>query len=285
MKKNLLIICAAFALCSCGAANTSETQEQPETTAPAVTEEAAGESVTTSAETTAEAAAETVTAAPTAAPTEAETVPAAEQSTEASAPEAVPVETSAAAADPANSRRMSEYPQVYKDEVKRMFDDMYQGNEGMADISYTLRDLDADGVPELIVKHGTAEYDMITTIYTVDANCSIKVIGDQLIGFHTSFGYDTNSGQLVLKTGHMGTGSCTWISFVKGNEGVSVEKTVPVEYTDFDNYNAQMAAMSIADLPFTDIFSFDMVHEPKTYIYSADGSYEELTGIELKSIN
>lgn len=290
MKKNLLLICAAFVLCSCAATNnnnnTPDIEEWQEVTVASATATGTATGTTVAATggaavTTAVAAATEAAAGP--APTEAPTAAPEEPASEEAAQEATTAEGSAAS--PVNDRRRNEYPQVYKDEIKRLFDGLYQANDGCADVSYTLRDLDGDGVPELAVKHGTAEYDLITTIYTIDDNCSIKVLGDQLIGAHTTFGYETNSGQFVIKEGYMGTGSCTWISYVKGNEGVSVEKTVPVVYTDFDNYTAQMAAMSIADLPFTNVFSFDTEHDPKTYIYAADGSYEVYTGLDLRSVN
>ena len=181
MKKNLLLICAAFVLCSCAATNnnnnTPDIEEWQEVTVASATATGAATGTTAAATggaavTTAVAAATEAAAGP--APTEAPTAAPEEPASEEAAQEATTAEGSAAS--PVNDRRRNEYPQVYKDEIKRLFDGLYQANDGCADVSYTLRDLDGDGVPELAVKHGTAEYDLITTIYTIDDNCSIKVM-------------------------------------------------------------------------------------------------------------
>lgn len=287
MKKNILLLCAVFALCSCGTEKYPDLYQQEPPTEAATLPSAA--EMTTAAPT--EAATE-----PSAAPTEASATAEATDTVQTEVPaETVPDQTVAAtaaqeatpAADAAElaAARMDKYPELYRNEAKRVFDQLYDENDGCASIEFTLRDLDADGVPELILKHGIAEYNYVTTVYTIDAGCNVKVIGDNLIGSHTNFGYDTNSGALVLKSGHMGEGSCTWVKYAPGSEGVSVEKQVPVVYLDFNDFERQMTEMSIAALPFTDIFSFSKDREPKTYIYAADGSYQEYEGCNFKEIN
>lgn len=276
MKKNILLICTAFVLCSCGSKGElypdlyqqqpyTEAETQPETTEPVTSAEPATVPVT-------ESVTEAVTAA-------------ADPSQETTAVQTEPATADTSSTPTASSERMNKYPELYKAEAKRMFDEIYAANDGRANIEYTLRDLDVDGVPELILKHGTAEYDFITTVYTIDAGCNVKVIGDNLMGSHTAFGYDSNSGELVLKTGSMGTGSCTWIKYVPGSEGVSVDKVVEVSYLDYNDFERQMAEMSIVSLPFTDMFSFSTDRDPKTYIYEADGSYAEYDGCNYSAIN
>jgi hypothetical protein len=208
MKKFIALSClTALLLAGCeNPENSSSSSKQEETTTAAASEEQ-----TTAADTTAEA--ETTTAKATVAETTAEATTAAETTThEANVPA---------------GGRMDMYPAIYQQVIKAQFDKTAEENDGASSIEFAFRDLDADGLPELILKYGTCEADFQTDIYTVDANVEPRNLGT-FGGGHTSFCYDENTGKLVFFWAQMGAASIQYLDMAGGT----------VKITDEDEYIA-----------------------------------------------
>ena len=144
MKKIIALSCfAAVMLAGCGKSQQGSSGTSKATEA-ATTAEQTTEVTTTAAVTTTEAATE--------------------------------VDITAAAGD-----RTTMYPKVYEDEIKRLYDELFEHEDGKVKISYTTYDIDADGVPELLLEYDTHFMDEPVEselgIYTVDENCQLQSIG------------------------------------------------------------------------------------------------------------
>ena len=137
-------------------------------------------------------------------------------------------ETTAAVAvtDPAETKEpdgmvsagglMDMYPAIYQSVIMDVFDKTAAEHDGMASIEFAFRDLDADGIPELLLKYGTCEADFQIHVYQVDAEDGANDLG-LIGGGHTSFAYDENSGDFVIVWGHMGAASINYFKWDNGN--------------------------------------------------------------------
>lgn len=178
--------------------------------------------------------------------------------------------------------RMDMYPAVYQAEVKRVFDETAAENNGMASIEYALRDLDVDGIPELILKYGTCEADFRIHIYRFDEECELQDLG-VFGGGHTSFCYDENTGNFVLLWGHMGSASIMYNVWENG----TLKQTDHYDFTlDEQNpsYDAVLEEKGIKHMEFVGAYTIDSNSGIKSYFQHGDGTSEEFDGLYLDYI-
>ena len=234
MKRIIALTCfAALLLAGCGkTGNSSSSSESGSTTTEPVSTTAASAEDTTAAEITTTEAASTTD----------------ESKTEADTTKEPDGMVSAGG-------RMDMYPAVYQAEVKRVFDETAAENNGMASIEYALRDLDVDGIPELILKYGTCEADFRIHIYRFDEECELQDLG-VFGGGHTSFCYDENTGNFVLLWGHMGSASIMYNVWENG----TLKQTDHYDFTlDEQNpsYDAVLEEKGIKHMEFVGAYTID----------------------------
>ena len=126
---------------------------------------------------TTEAPTEPETEPQTEAPTTKRTKATTKKTTAATTTAAATTTTTATAEKPTGnadiSERLAAYPDLYKAEVQRVWDEIYERNDGMVSISYALFDINKDKIPELLFKHGTCEADYQIDIFTVGADATV----------------------------------------------------------------------------------------------------------------
>lgn len=262
MRRIIAISClAALLLAGCGkTGQSSSSSESANAATEPISITAASAEVTTAAETTtAEAASAT----------------AAEETTEADTTKEPDGMVSAGG-------RMDMYPAVYQGEVKRVFDETAAENNGLVSIEYALRDLDVDGIPELILKYGTCEADFRIHIYRYDENCELQDLG-VFGGGHTSFCYDENTGNFVLLWGHMGSASIMYNVWENG----TLKQTDHYDFTldeQTPSYDAVLEEKGIRRMEFVGAYKFDASSEIKSYFQHGDGTSEDFDGLYLDHI-
>ena len=261
MKRIIALTCfASLLLAGCGkTGNSSSSSESGSTTTEPVSTIAASAEDTTAAEITTTKAASTTD----------------ESKTEADTTKEPDGMVSAGG-------RMDMYPAVYQAEVKRVFDETAAENNGMASIEYALRDLDVDGIPELILKYGTCEADFRIHIYRFDEECELQDLG-VFGGGHTSFCYDENTGDFVLLWGHMGSASIMYNVWENG----TLKQTDHYDFTlDEQNpsYDAVLEEKGIKRMEFVGAYTIDSNSGIKTYFQHGDGTSEEFDGLYLDYI-
>ena len=261
MKRIIALTCfASLLLAGCGkTGNSSSSSESGSTTTEPVSTTAASAEDTTAAEITTTEAASTTD----------------ESKTEADTTKEPDGMVSAGG-------RMDMYPAVYQAEVKRVFDETAAENNGMASIEYALRDLDVDGIPELILKYGTCEADFRIHIYRFDEECELQDLG-VFGGGHTSFCYDENTGNFVLLWGHMGSASIMYNVWENG----TLKQTDHYDFTlDEQNpsYDAVLEEKGIKRMEFVGAYTIDSNSGIKSYFQHGDGTSEEFDGLYLDYI-
>ena len=200
MKKTaILALLLAASLVSCGKTD-DETSNSNDTTAATTTAV-----TTTDVTTTADEAANTSEAV-----NETETV----QSNE-TAVVTEPITTKEPDGNVSAGGIMDMYPAIYQSIVEQKFNEVANQHDGLADVDYCFRDLDANGIPELILKYGTCEADFCIDVFYLDNNGDIKTI-DCIGGGHTSFAYDENTGDFVIVWAHMGAASINYFKWENG---------------------------------------------------------------------
>lgn len=261
MKRIIALTCfASLLLAGCGkTGNSSSSSESGSTTTEPVSTTAASAEDTTAAEITTTEAASTTD----------------ESKTEADTTKEPDGMVSAGG-------RMDMYPAVYQAEVKRVFDETAAENNGLASIEYALRDLDVDGIPELILKYGTCEADFSIHIYRFDEECELQDLG-VFGGGHTSFCYDENTGNFVLLWGHMGSASIMYNVWENG----TLKQTDHYDFTlDEQNpsYDAVLEEKGIKRMEFVGAYTIDSNSGIKSYFQHEDGTSEEFDGLYLDYI-
>jgi hypothetical protein len=230
---------------------------------------------------TTEAPTEPETEPQTEAPTTKRTKTTTKKTTAATTTAAVTTTTTAAekpTGDANISERLAAYPDLYKAEVQRVWDEIYERSDGMVSITYALYDINKDKIPELLFKHGTCEADFQIDIFTVGADAKLKQTGT-LGGGHTSFAYDEKTGELVLVWGHMGSMSLNWFSM--NDDYIIQVKDYQHEFEDGEDYQKIMFDMGVWDMTFIGCYSFDKNSKPKSTIYYAYSEYESVDGLYL----
>ncbi len=171
--------------------------------------------------------------------------------------------------------RMDMYPAMYQNEIQKVWDELY-ANEEMVSVDYAYRDLDADGIPELMLKHGTCEADYMITFYTVNENNILEVIGETG-GGHSVFAYDENSGDLVISRGHMGYGELQW--FVIKDGKVTASKSESYELAQTENYEDIEKQKGVVRIDTSGAYcSGDNI---KSYVCYSNGKYESKDGLDF----
>lgn len=195
------------------------------------------------------------------------------------------VESQASAAEQTQSQS------TYKDAYKQKIQELSANTASLNTIDYCLCDMNADGIPELIVITGTCEADYVITFYTYK-NDAVTVIGDGFSGWHSSFHYDSDTKQFCTQWGQMGVGGIRWYAF-DGNTVTETNSVDNIEYdtleVHFDNYDDAYAPYGT----FSDVetaycyYSNSDGWTTSYYTPTADGSYatEEYFGIDYSLID
>lgn len=150
--------------------------------------------------------------------------------------------------------------------------------------SYTLYDMDKDGIPELLIKYGTSEADFLISVYAYK-NGKLRELTDDIPGSHTSFAYDYVANQLVLAQGHMGYGFMTWYDI---DENGVLRRLTSTDTLDFNSENGPTYSdyMDKYNVAFLDCSGFfQLGDEKKTWLYSySSGEYlhEEYEGFDYR---
>lgn len=264
MKKLIALSClTAIMLAGCGVDEPAESISKPDPVRVPTTE----------------AATEPETEPPTTAATTRKTKPATTKATTTTAATTATAATTTTAGGSASfADRMNAYPDLYAAEVRRVWDDIYDKNDGVVSIDYATYDLDADGIPELMFKFGTCEADYMVNVYTVDGDAKLKTIGE-LSGSHVSFAKDYDTGEFVLAGGHMGYGGMRWLTMENGL--INEVKNDSFEFRDSDDFEARMMDEGVYYLDYIHAYSFDKESEPKSYVMYAYSEYEELDGLYI----
>lgn len=256
MKKILAIVCfAAVVMAGCGKTEQGDASEKtPEVTAP-VTTTAAEE--TTEAVTVTELETETVVT---------ETSAAAETTTEPDG-------------NVSAGGIMDMYPAIYQGFIQDIFNKTVNEHDGMASIEYAFRDLDADGIPELLLKYGTCEADFQIHIYKIDNEGEVNDLG-LFGGGHTSFAYDENTGNFVIVWGHMGACSIEYYAWKNG----TLEHTDTYSFNideQTPSYDVVLDEKGIRYIEYVTSHQYDKGGEIKSYFWHGNGNYEEYDGLYL----
>lgn len=256
MKKAIAILCfSAIVLTGCGKTVNSGSSSDNTTTAANTTAAVTDEAATEAAETTTEIPAETAAA------TEAET------------------ETDTHEANVSAGGRMDMYHAVYQEEIRRVFEETASNNGDSASIEYAFRDLDADGVPELILKYGTCEADFQIHVYRYDEECELRDLGI-IGGGHTSFCYDENTGDFVLLWAHMGAASAAYHKWENG--ALVTDRSEELELDSQDGtYDKALEEKGIKFMEFVSANRSSFSGETKSWIYHSSGESEEKDGLYL----
>lgn len=144
---------------------------------------------------------------------------------------------------------------MYKENYKSIITAL-SFNDSINTIDYTLYDMNADGIPELVLKTGSCEADYKLSFYTYKENIGVLTIGDNFSGFHTTFYVDKASNSLCTQWGQMGVGGIAWYSF-DGNSVSEFKRQDNIEYAtpnvNFDNYDDAYA-------PYGDFSSLNTIY-------------------------
>ena len=171
---------------------------------------------------------------------------------------------------------------AYKGAVSDTIDAILVGEPETVSVSYTLFDMDGNGIPELILKCGTNEDDMQDTFYTYD-DFGLKVICDGISGVHTGFAWDSELNKYVSAYSFMGEGELSWMSY-DGSDIYSL-KTATFEYGGDEIFEEQAAKNGVEWLPFA---KYTYTGEELTWIYrvvSGGFEYDEITGRDFSFID
>ncbi len=171
---------------------------------------------------------------------------------------------------------------AYKEAVEMKIDSMNESGTESFSVSYTLFDMDGNGIPELIVKCGTGEDDYQDTFFTFDG-FGIKVISDGTEGSHSSFSYDKTGNGFVSAYADMGSAVLEWLGY--DGSDITVLKTAEFEYDSENPYEAQAAKYDVELLPFA---MYTKSHEELTRVYRVVDSeleYDEISGLDFSFID
>ena len=187
--------------------------------------------------------------------------------------------TKAAGSTATFTDRLDAYPDLYKAMVQRVWDEIYEENDGCVSIAYALYDIDRDQIPELILKHGTCEADSVTNIYTVGNDANLMMVR-QINGSHAVFARDDTNGDFVLIQGHMGEMSMLWYT-MNDIFNLSLHKEYTHTLEADETYEAIEMAQNVWRIDYISAYSFDKESTPKSHIMYAYSEYEEIDGLYL----
>ena len=173
---------------------------------------------------------------------------------------------------------MDMYPAIYQSVIKTVFEETAAEHDGMASIEFGFRDLDADGIPELLLKYGSCEADFQIHLYKINPEDGADDLG-LIGGGHTSFAYDENTGDFVIVWGHMGAASINYFKWENDN----LKSTGSYDFNIDENtpsYDVVLEEKGIRNM--------DVVYATgypdgsvKSYFYHANGETEEFDELYL----
>ena len=222
---------------------------------------------------------ENTTAQTTAADTTAEDTTAADTTAEDTTAGITDAETTTHEADVPAGGLMDMYPAIYQSFIKSEFERVASENDGLASIEFAFRDVDANGIPELIFKRGTCEADYASNVFTLDSEGEIKDLG-LVGGGHSSFCYDENTGDFVLLWGHMGAGSLEYYAWKNG--ALELADTYSFEINEqAPSFEDVLTEKGVRRMDFVSAYQADYSSGIKSYFYHADGTTDEFDGLYL----
>ena len=171
--------------------------------------------------------------------------------------------------------------EAYRNAVSTKIDSLLDMEYDNVTVSYTLFDMDSNGIPELIVKYGSCEDDFQHTFYTYD-DFGIKVISDGTVGSHTGFAHDTEKKQFVSAYSNQGRGVLEWL--VLDGSNINVDKTEEFEYNGDSTFEEQADGYGVEMLPFA---LYSNSFEETTWIYREVSSrleFDEIAGRDFSFI-
>ena len=171
--------------------------------------------------------------------------------------------------------------EAYINAVSAKIDSLLDMEYDTVAVSYTLYDMDDNGIPELIVKYGTCEDDFQHTFYTYD-DFGMKVISDGTVGSHTGFAYDNDKKQFVSAYMDMGNAVLEWLNFSGGH--IETDKTEEFEYNGEHTFEEQAAEYNVEWLPFA---LYSNSYEEMTWVYREVNNrqeYDEISGRDFSFI-
>lgn len=184
--------------------------------------------------------------------------------------------TSAETTESHHTHEKSEIIKAYEEAVSQKIDMMLESDYDSVSVSYTLFDMDSDGIPELIVKCGTSDDDFQNTFYTYD-DFGIKVISDGTASGHSGFAHDTETGAFVSAYCEKGTAVLNWLSY--DGSDIEIVNSCEFEYSGEVPYEIQAEDFGVEWLPFA---CFTKTNDTElTWIYRVVNhglEYDEING-------
>ena len=172
---------------------------------------------------------------------------------------------------------------AYREAVSDTIDTLLSRDPEAVTVSYTLFDMDGNGIPELIIKSGTNDDDLLDAYYTYD-DFGLKTISDGGSGAHSGFAWDPEAKKYVLAYAWMGEGLLSWKSF-DGSDIIEL-KSSALEYNSEDTFEMQMEKNGVEQLPFA---KYTSSTEETTWIYKVVGGRLEndqiLSGIDFSFLD
>lgn len=172
---------------------------------------------------------------------------------------------------------MDMYPAIYQGIVEQKFNETANNNGGLASVEYCFRDLDANGIPELILKYGTCEADFCIDVFYFDENGDTQTI-NCIGGGHTSFAYDENTGDFVIVWGHMGAASINYFKWENGT--LKSNGSYDFEINEENpSYEKVLDEKGIRYIDYATAYQSDYESGVRSYIYRSNGTTENSEGI------
>lgn len=172
---------------------------------------------------------------------------------------------------------MDMYPAIYQGIVEQKFNETAQNNGGLASVEYCFRDLDANGIPDLILKYGTCEADFCIDVFYIDDKGDVQTI-NCIGGGHTSFAYDENTGDFVIVWGHMGAASINYFKWENGT--LKSNGSYDFEINEENpSYEKVLDEKGIRYIDHASAYQSSYESGVDLYIYRADGTTETGEGI------
>jgi hypothetical protein len=172
---------------------------------------------------------------------------------------------------------MDMYPAIYQGIVEAKFYEVAKQNGGLVNVNYAFRDLDANGIPELLLKYGTCEADFSIDVIGLDEEGEEKKICE-FGGSHTSFAYDENTGDLAIVWGHMGAASIDYYAWENG--GLVQKDHYNFEINEENpSYEKVLEEKGIRFIDFGSAYQSDNESGVKSYLCHPDGTCEDREGI------
>jgi|GEM_PF-6840740 RNA polymerase sigma factor, sigma-70 family len=158
---------------------------------------------------------------------------------------------------------------AYKSIIESKKNYQYNETDRALSMTYTLYDIDSNGIPELIMIYGMHEASMQIAYYTYDES-GVRTIYDGDGGHHSSLGYDRNNGQFVVISGHMGSGSISWYK-LENNELINTDY-LSFSYNtseEASDYTSEQGIESLAGAYYDVVSDYTLIYSYESGEYSS----------------